>query len=66
MKKLKYIYAVNLWLKKMGTFGIQYMKGDNAKQAKERFKKRFPSKTRRVLSAERIEEPDYWQESSAL
>lgn len=41
--KYKYLYSVHMWLNRT-TLGLQIVKGDNSKQAKERYLKRFPNK----------------------
>lgn len=51
-KKYKYVYAVFLQTK-FG-LGMQQVKGDNKRQARERFRKRFKS---RILSIDRLTSP---------
>lgn len=52
--KLKHTYAVHVTTK-LG-FGMQPTKGNTAKHARERFKKRFPKQ--RILDVTRID-PNY-------
>ena len=55
MTKYKRIYCVHFFLPE-GNLGMQTVKANNAKQAKERFYKRYPSKKlRRWLSTSRYE-----------
>lgn len=61
MKKLLKIYGVYCTCE-FG-IGLQYVKANDAKDARVRFKKRFK---RRILSVERIKEPNCMQTQGAI
>lgn len=63
--KYKRLYAVH-FLFPDGALGMQIVKGNNAKEARKRFYKRFPSKKRRHVGTSRYWGSDSWLVSSAI
>jgi hypothetical protein len=61
--KSKPIYAVYMCNKNV-PYGMQPVKANNAKEAKEKFKKRFPKS--RFLSASKLVNPEYIFISQAI
>lgn len=49
---MKYKRVYGVWLQTTYTIGMQPVKGNNKKQARQRFKKRFPEA--RILDCQRL------------
>lgn len=62
MAAKKPIYAVHCTTK-FG-FGLQYVKADNKKESIAKFKKRFTKQ--RVIDSERVIDPSFRQQNSAI